>query len=205
MDSYTSQETGRAEVYVQAYPGPGMKRQVSSDGGGTLIVLDARGQVIRVVDGVDGEVEFPSDMAGLLSRAGARLTLVHNHPASNGLSPYDLAQLEKPGVHAVVAVGHDGSVYVAARGTAFRSGTGDANDSYGRAARAALLLQRRERDAHARAAFDRQFHHVMALALHDARVIEYRSMLSLERRRAFDRGAGFLSRVRGVAKTAVGK
>lgn len=33
--SYTSQETGREEVYVQAYPGPGMKRQVSSDGGGT--------------------------------------------------------------------------------------------------------------------------------------------------------------------------
>jgi Tol biopolymer transport system component len=28
-----SDEPGRAEVYVQAYPGPGAKRRVSSDGG----------------------------------------------------------------------------------------------------------------------------------------------------------------------------
>ena len=172
-----------------------------------LIVLDVRGQVIRVVDGGDGEIEFPPDLAGLLSRAGARLTLVHNHPASNGLSPYDLLQLAKPGVHAVVAVGHDGSIYVAARGTAFRpaAGTRETDDSYARAARAAFRLQRRERDAHARAAFDRHFHHVMALALHDVRVIEYRAMLSLERRRAFSRGASFLNRVRGAAGREAGK
>jgi len=31
--AYQSNESGRAEVYVQAYPGPGVKRRVSSDGG----------------------------------------------------------------------------------------------------------------------------------------------------------------------------
>ena len=164
-----------------------------------LIVLDASGQVIRVVEGLEGRVEFPSDMAGMLASPEAQLTLVHNHPASNGLSPYDLVQLEKPGVHAVVAVGHDGSVYVAARGASYDAAI------HPEAASAAQRLQRRERDPKKRAAFDQHFHHVMALALHDVRVIEYRSMLSLERRRSFDRGAGFLSRVRGVAGTAVGK
>ena len=164
-----------------------------------LIVLDARGQMVRVVEGLEGRVEFPSDMAGMLARPEARLTLVHNHPASNGLSPYDLVQLEKPGVHAVVAIGHDGSVYVAARGASYDAAI------HTEAASAAQRLQRRQRDPKERAAFDHHFHHVMALALHDARVIEYRATLSLERRRAFDRGAGFLNRVRGVARTAAGK
>ena len=31
--AYQSNESGRAEVYVQAYPGPGVRRRVSSDGG----------------------------------------------------------------------------------------------------------------------------------------------------------------------------
>jgi Tol biopolymer transport system component len=31
--AYQSNDTGRPEVYVQAYPGPGVKRRVSSDGG----------------------------------------------------------------------------------------------------------------------------------------------------------------------------
>lgn len=164
-----------------------------------LIVLDARGQVVRVVEGLEGRVEFPSDMAGMLARPEARLTLVHNHPASNGLSPYDLVQLEKPGVHAVVAVGHDGSVYVAARGASYDAAI------HTQAASAAQRLQRRQRDPKKRAAFDQHFHHVLALALDDAQVIAYRSTLSLKRRNAFDRGAGFLSRVRGAAGREAGK
>jgi serine/threonine-protein kinase len=31
--AYTSDETGRREVYVQPYPGPGGKRQISNQGG----------------------------------------------------------------------------------------------------------------------------------------------------------------------------
>ena len=32
--AYTSDESGRNEVYVQPYPGPGGKRQISTEGGG---------------------------------------------------------------------------------------------------------------------------------------------------------------------------
>lgn len=164
-----------------------------------LIVLDARGQVIRVVEGLEGRVEFPSDMAGMLASPEARLTLVHNHPASNGLSPYDLVQLEKPGVHAVVAVGHDGSVYVAGRGASYDAAI------HTEAASAAQRLQRRQRDPNERAAFDQHFYHVMGLALHDARVIEYRAVLSAGRRAAFESGAGFLARVQRAAAEAATK
>jgi len=31
--AYVSNESGRAEVYVQPYPGPGAKRQISTEGG----------------------------------------------------------------------------------------------------------------------------------------------------------------------------
>ena len=44
--------------------------------------------------------------------------LVHNHPSSVGLSAADIGQLSKPGVAAIVAIGHDGSVFVASAGRA---------------------------------------------------------------------------------------
>ena len=48
-------------------------------------------------------------------REGADVVLVHNHPANTSLSQQDLGQLDKPGVAAIVAIGHDGSVYAAAK------------------------------------------------------------------------------------------
>lgn len=171
-----------------------------------LIVLDARGQVLRIVDGADGQVEFPADMAGLLAHAGARLTLVHNHPASNGLSPYDLAQLANPGIHAVVAIGHDGSVYRASRGTAFESGraAGFEDAIYGPGMRTALRLQARQRDTKVRAAFDLHVHHVLSLALGEAGVIVYRSTLSERRRNSYADVAAYLARVQRAAREAIG-
>ena len=44
------------------------------------------------------------------------VVLVHNHPANAGLSAADTQQLAKPGVAAIVAVGHDGSVFIASAG-----------------------------------------------------------------------------------------
>lgn len=41
-----------------------------------------------------------------------RLELVHNHPSSSSLSLPDLRMGTLPGVHTVVAVGHDGTVYL---------------------------------------------------------------------------------------------
>ena len=40
----------------------------------------------------------------LLLQPGARITIVHTHPDSVGLSVLDLLQLAKPGVAAIVAI-----------------------------------------------------------------------------------------------------
>jgi hypothetical protein len=43
--AFVSDETGRPEVYVQAYPGPGAKRQVSTEGGSAPIWARAGGEL----------------------------------------------------------------------------------------------------------------------------------------------------------------
>ncbi len=45
--AYVSDETGRAEVYVQQYPGPGARRQVSTEGGTAPIWARAGGELFH--------------------------------------------------------------------------------------------------------------------------------------------------------------
>ena len=52
-----------------------------------LIIVTPDGRVARVVDGQAGRVNIPADLEQWLARPGAGLTMVHNHPAGNGLSP----------------------------------------------------------------------------------------------------------------------
>lgn len=170
-----------------------------------LVVLAASGRVVRVVEGAESHVELSADLDRLLTTPGAALTLVHNHPSGNGLSPADLSQLEKAGVAMVVAVGHDGSIYAASRGARFPvvGIAGFDGAAYGEARRSADRVLRAERDPAARATYDTHVHHVLATALHAAGVLDYAAVLGADRRVSFSNARLFLARVRDSAASVV--
>jgi hypothetical protein len=170
-----------------------------------LVVLAANGRVVRVVEGAESHVVLGADLDRLLATPGANLTLVHNHPGGNGLSPDDLSQLEKAGVAMVVAVGHDGSLYAASRGSRFpAAGVAGFDEAvYGAARRNAESVLRTERDPAARASYDAHVHHVLATALHAAGVLDYAAVLGADRRVSFSNARMFLARVRDSAASVV--
>ena len=81
-----------------------------------LMALTSTGRLLATRDGGESSVSLGAELDRELLAPGNAIVLVHNHPGNAGLSANDLGQLTKPGVAAVVAVGHDGSIYVAARG-----------------------------------------------------------------------------------------
>jgi len=48
--AYTSYESGRAEVYIRAFPGPGQKQQISSGGGGFPRWSRSRNELFYLAD-----------------------------------------------------------------------------------------------------------------------------------------------------------
>ena len=169
-----------------------------------LIVVDKDGRTVQSVDGAESHVVLSVDLDRLLTTPGASLTLVHNHPAGNGLSSDDLSQLEKAGVAMVVAIGHDGSMYSAARGNRFPATdfSGFDDSVYGVARRNAEQVLKTEREASARAAYDSHVQHVLATALDAAGVLDYAAALGPERRVSFSNARVFLARVRDAAAKA---
>ena len=81
-----------------------------------LIAVTAHGDILAEIDGAGSHVVLGVALDARCLQPGAEIVLVHNHPSSTGLSLYDLGQLAKPGVRAIVAIGHDGSLYAAAAG-----------------------------------------------------------------------------------------
>ncbi len=82
----------------------------------TLVAVGPAGDVVDSVDGTLNKLHVGEPLNERLLDAAAAITLVHNHPGGSGLSGNDLGHLSKPGVRAMVAVGHDGSLYAAAAG-----------------------------------------------------------------------------------------
>ncbi len=81
-----------------------------------LVAFDCGGNVCALKGGTARRVDFDVAFARPLAQSGADLILVHNHPGDGGLSLNDLLTLGEPGVAAIVAVGHGGSVYAASAG-----------------------------------------------------------------------------------------
>lgn len=81
-----------------------------------LLVMSATGEVLIERHGDQSSVTVDAEIDNLLYRSDKALVLIHNHPASVGLSFADMLHLTKPGLAAIVAVGHDGSVFAAAAG-----------------------------------------------------------------------------------------
>src|SRR5262249_45818716 len=132
--------------------------------------------------------------------AGSGVTLIHNHPGSAGLSADDLSHLAKPGVATVVAIGHDGSIYMAAAGPAFDrvqfepmqyAKVRGSVDQQLKAECALLSIRPAVADMH-RA-------HVVSRALAKAGVIEYEFVLASDRRASYDHDAPLLGRASEAA------
>ena len=91
---------------------------VSRDGSQTerLIAVDLTGKILMARHGDGSFVRVDPELDDLLLRPDMAIVLIHNHPASVGLSLNDMRHLTKPGIVAIVAIGHDGSVYIASAG-----------------------------------------------------------------------------------------
>lgn len=170
-----------------------------------LIVLSPTGRIVHVVSGHERSVPLPAGLDRRLLTPGEDLTLVHNHPAGNGLSQNDLRQLEKAGVSAVVAIGHDGGIYVARRGPRFPEFglVGFDGSAYATALTTAEQVLAGTPDAGSRALFARHVHHVIALGLARVEMLEYRARLTGERELTFNNGRVFLAQVRDAISAAV--
>jgi hypothetical protein len=169
-----------------------------------LIALTSTGRVIATRDGGESSVSFGLELDLQLLTPGSAIVLVHNHPGNAGLSANDLGHLAKPGVAAVVAVGRDGSIYMAARGRRYDP------IAFERRQYEPLRVELKKRlrdECGARAltteTADAHFSHVAALALAKAGTIEYQAVLVGDTRASFDAGRITLSRVASGAAARV--
>ena len=169
-----------------------------------LLALSSAGTVVATRDGVESSVSLGLELDLLLLTRGSAIVLVHNHPANAGLSANDLSQLEKPGVAAVVAIGHDGSIYMAARGRRYD------DTLFEELQYAAVRAEIRKRlriecgsGALSVAVADAHFSHLAALSLAKAGVIEYEAVLAGATRTTFEAARVTLTRIAlGAASAA---
>ena len=153
-----------------------------------LLAVSGEGKILRALDGSDATVVVTPEFDGDLVREGAGVVLVHNHPANTSLSQQDLGQLDKPGVAAIVAIGHDGSVYAAARPQA-PPALADAGPSATpvcatkSARRCGSRCPRMATNASTAASYAT---HLTMLALAKAGYVDYFAAMAPERRATFD-------------------
>jgi hypothetical protein len=84
--------------------------------GERLLAVTVTGAPLLKREGTSSSVYIDPELDMLLRRPDMAIVLVHNHAANVGLSGYDLEQLTKPGTAAIVAIGHDGSAFIASAG-----------------------------------------------------------------------------------------
>ena len=149
---------------------------VSRDGSQTerLLAADLTGKILMERHGDGSGVRVDSELDDLLLRADMAIVLIHNHPESVGLSLADLRHLHKPGVAAMIAIGHDGSVFVAAAGPRFDRF--DFADRHYPTVMAEIRTQLRREWPSGRlsvAAGDAHTSHLVTLALARANVVRY--------------------------------
>jgi hypothetical protein len=155
--------------------------------GERLLVLSAAGEIVAVRDGNDTSVRVDGDLDQRLRVSGSDLVLLHNHPLSRGLSADDLLQLAKRGVTAIVAVGHDGSIYMAARGRRFDADHFEAQYAAAREEVEHRVRSEQAGQAAARAFYEAHFSHLVSRVLDQTGEISYYAVLTPEPRASLDR------------------
>ncbi len=170
-----------------------------------LLAVSPEGRVLRALDGSETTVVVTPEFDGDLMREDAAIVLVHNHPSSTSLSQQDLAQLDKPGVATIVAIGHDGSVYAARRTSqAARRCNPDCYAAVRQAVSKALRLELprmkpTEIEAESFAT------HLVMLALARAGYVEYVDAMAPARRAAFAANLISFGRVVATARAALAR
>ena len=171
-----------------------------------LLAVSPAGQVLRTQDGTESSVALGLELDLLLLDDRQTIVLVHNHPGNASLSANDLAQLAKPGVAAVVAIGHDSSLYMAARGPRYDvDGFEPRQYEVARGEIKKRLLTERGAGAVTLAGGDAHFSHLAALALAKAGIIEYRARLATGSRASFELSRVAFGHVAAGAAGALGR
>jgi len=88
--SFCSDESGRSEVYIQPFPGPGSKTQVSS-GGCTLPLWRHDGKELFYVGSTNRLMAVPITLNGSTVRAGAATALFEMPPLGQSNDEYDVS------------------------------------------------------------------------------------------------------------------
>lgn len=81
--AFVSDESGRDEVYVQPFPGPGVKRQVSSGGGRSPVWSKSESELYYRKDGGMYAVQVATPLS---TQAAPRLLFTENYDAEQGPS-----------------------------------------------------------------------------------------------------------------------
>jgi hypothetical protein len=158
-----------------------------------------------VRQGQGSSVRVDPELDTLLLTQGTEIVLIHNHPANVGLSADDLRQLTKPGVLAIVAIGHEGSVFVAAAGPRMdRQFFADRQYAFARAEITRRLRAEWPSGRVSVADSDAHFTHLVTSALAKAGVVRYWFKLRGPSRYSYERArfvfgqlvAGAAARVR---------
>ena len=159
----------------------------TGNSGERLLAVTLDNKIVAKREGTAQHVSVGRDLDLLLLKPSPDIVLIHNHPDNVGFSRDDLIQLEKPGVAAVVALGHDGSVYMASRGPRYDRDLFEPSQ-YDVARAAALRGAREALASHtlSNEAVNTQLAHVVSLALAHAGVIQYYAVLAPSRRTLFD-------------------
>jgi hypothetical protein len=139
-----------------------------------LLAVKITGERLFDRHGESSSVVVDPELDDARHRPGLAVVLVHNHPTNGGLSVADMGQLAKPGVAAIVAIGHDGSVFIASAGPRFdqdffekRQCTLASTDVAKR-----LRVEWASRGVSV-AASDAHFNHLVTLALAKAQMVQY--------------------------------
>src|SRR5262245_2983380 len=171
-----------------------------------LLAVTNTGAVVSTLEGDGIHVTLTPDLDRRLYREDAALILVHNHPSGTSLSGNDLGHLSKPGVIAVVAVGHDGSVYAASRGPHFDSSwCGGERYCDLRQQLSYAILVEGDATVGLRFPFESYSQHMAAMALANAGIIEYVATMAHDRRAAYCDQRTALGRIVASASARVAK
>jgi hypothetical protein len=136
-----------------------------------VVVVDRQGRVVVEAWGNATRVDS-RDVNASVAEQGANLTLLHNHPRSLPPAPDDVMMLARSGLAAIGALGHDGSMFLVARGDAFDPDT--LHDCVYAALSAATGKLMGVEDSVVALAL---VQHAMMLALHESGIVEYRFLL----------------------------